>query len=101
MSKRVRYPRGDKFPNEGFVQRAIEAYFTNLGFELERSGYSDLVCKREDTGECWVVEAKGLTTEVGLDFRTGLGQLIQRMTDDHCNYGLAVPQIDEFIRPKR
>ena len=36
------YQRGLDFPNEGFVQRAIEKYFGNNGYQIIEEGYSDL-----------------------------------------------------------
>ena len=59
--------------------------------------HSDFACQEPNTGRRWVIEAKGLTTAVGLDFRTGLGQLVQRATDPKICYGLAVPDIPSFL----
>ncbi|MCI0575046.1 MAG: hypothetical protein L0331_02425, partial [Chloroflexi bacterium] len=68
------YSRGSEFPHEEFVQRAIESYFSALCFKEEVGGHADLVCANSETGERWLVEAKGLTTQVGLDFRTILSR---------------------------
>lgn len=76
MSK---YQRGVEFPHEGFVQSAIETYFTSKKYTILEEDYSDLVCINEQDNDKWVIEAKGKTSAIGLDFRTGLGQLIQRM----------------------
>lgn len=95
------YLRGGDFPHEGFVQRAIEGYFSGLCFKAETGGHADLVCAHSETGERWLVEAKGLTKAVGLDFRTGLGQLVQRMADESCNYAVAVPDIPQFVKQCR
>jgi hypothetical protein len=100
MMRKV-YKLGDKFPYEGFVQTAIEKHFRNLGFVVEVDTHADLVCADSKTGERWVVEAKGVTSEVGLDFRTGLGQLLQRMTDSSVKYGMAVPEVDRFLNQCR
>lgn len=75
------FPRGEAYPNEVFVQQAIEHHFVALGFRPEPAGFIDYVCVHPQTGERWVVEAKGKTTSVGLDFRTCLGQVVQRMDD--------------------
>ena len=92
------FKRGTEWPNEGFVQGAIEAFFRSGGFEVEEHKTIDLVCSHPATGDRWSVEAKGLTTAVGLDFRTGLGQLLQGMLQPGVHYGLAVPDIPQFRR---
>lgn len=92
------HTRGYDFPNEGFVQSAIEKHFSSLGFHNNTEGHADLICFHPTTNERWVVEAKGLTTDIGLDFRTGLGQLIQRMVDQSSYYAIAVPDIPQFIK---
>jgi hypothetical protein len=90
------FKRGIEWPNEGFVQGAIEAFFLSSGFEVEKHKTIDLVCSHPVTRVKWRVEAKGLTTAVGLDFRTGLGQLLQGMNEKGIHYGLAVPDILQF-----
>lgn len=72
-----KYFRGYDFPYEGFVQLAIEKHFTSLGYHINTSSDADLICTHPLTYERWVVEAKGKTTNIGLDFRIALGQLIQ------------------------
>ena len=94
---RSRLPRGMEFPNEGFVQQAIEAHFNQLGFEVEPATHADLVVAHPQTGERWIVEAKGKTTSVGLDFNTGIGQIVQRMLNRGDKFGLAVPEIPQFV----
>ena len=90
------YPRGFQFPNEGFVQKAIERYFANRGLQLDKVGTADLACTDPNTAAKWIVEAKGETSSVGLDFRTGLGQLLQQMTEPTINYAIAVPDTPQF-----
>ena len=93
------FPRGNDFPNEGFVQKAIEAYFTEQGFTLLDEGYTDLACVRPQTGERWVVEAKGHSKALNVDFNTCLGQLLKRMHDDESGrFGLALPDIPQYHR---
>ena len=82
-----RFHKNNEFPNEAFVQQAIEAYFTAEDFQIEQGGYSDLVCCNGEHGHRWIIEAKGQTSAVGLDFRTGLGQLLQAMQDPTALYG--------------
>ncbi|MHB9130423.1 MAG: hypothetical protein ACYDBB_04940 [Armatimonadota bacterium] len=96
LSSPSNYARGMEFPNEGFVQQAIERYFTSRGYLIENSGFADLCCRHPVTHERWVVEAKGETKEIGLDFRTGLGQLIQRMDDPVTHYAIATPDIPQY-----
>lgn len=91
-----KFKRGTAWPNEGFVQGAIEAFFRAGGFDVGKHRTIDLVCSHPFSGVEWSVEAKGLTTAVGLDFRTGLGQLIQGMEEPGIEYGLAVPDIPRF-----
>lgn len=93
----ARFQRGYNFPNEGFVQKAIEEYFNYLGYSRLEEGYPDLICLCEKSGTKWIIEAKGETTSIGLDFRTGLGQLVQRM-DEEANYAIAVPEIPQFVK---
>lgn len=89
---------GTEFPHEGFVQSAIEVHFSSLGFALDTNTLVDLSCAHSLTGERWVIEAKGVTSDVGLDFRTGLGQLVQRMSDASTKYGIAIPEEQRFLK---
>jgi hypothetical protein len=97
MNARGRFPRGTEFPHEGFVQHAIERYFVALGYRISPRSYVDLFCAHPGTKVAWIVEAKGMTTAVGLDFRTGLGQLLQQIQDETTNHGMAVPDVPQFI----
>ncbi len=90
------YKLGTEFPHEGFVQRAIDTHFQSLGFVMGSKGHVDLVCDHPTTRERWIIEAKGETSDVGLDFRTGLGQLIQAMDEDAAKYGMAIPDTPKF-----
>ena len=93
------FPRGNDFPNEGFVQKAIEAHFTAHGFTLLDEGYTDLTCRHPQTGERWVVEAKGYSKALNVDFNTCLGQLLKRMHEDESGrFGLALPNIPQYER---
>ena len=97
MAKSTGFHLGVKFPHEGFVQASVETYFARLGYSREAGSHADLVCVQPQTGERWLVEAKRVTSDVGLDFRTGLGQLAQRMADPDTKYALAVPDVRAFI----
>lgn len=90
------YKRGLEFPNEGFVQLSIEAHFRAAGFDITNDGQVDLLCTHPVSGESWHIEAKGQTTQVGLDFRTGLGQLVQGMRSETSKYGAAIPDTAAF-----
>jgi hypothetical protein len=93
------FPRGSEFPNEGFVQQAIEGYFQGKGYTLLAEGYTDLACVDHKTGDRWVVEAKGHSASVGVDFNTCLGQLLKRMDDaEVAHFGLAVPKTAQYER---
>jgi formylglycine-generating enzyme required for sulfatase activity len=96
-----RFHKNNEFPNEAFVQQTLEAYFTAEDFQIEQGSYSDLVCRNGERGQRWIIEAKGQTTAVGLDFRTGLGQLLQAMQDPGAFYGMAVPNTSAYIKQCR
>jgi hypothetical protein len=83
------YKRGNEFPHEGFVQDAIESYFEQAGYTLDTSTHVDLLCAHPVGGEAWHIEAKSKTMAIGLDFRTCLGKLLQRMTQQHVRHGVA------------
>ena len=95
MSQRS-YKRGIEFPHEGFVQLSVEEHFRKAGFHLTIDQRVDLLCSHPVTGESWHIEAKGQTTQIGLDFRTGLGQLVQSMQHNQTKHGIAVPDIPAF-----
>lgn len=94
----AKYQRGFDFPHEGFVQTEITDYFRDRGYTILEEGFTDLVCVCE-TRKCkWIIEAKGVTASTGLDFRTGLGQLIQGMEEEGVNYAIAVPEVEQFLK---
>lgn len=101
MSAQKVFRLGVEFPREGFVQWAIERHFQELGYQVKPHSHADLYCVHPMTGEMWLIEAKGLTSDVGLDFRTGLGQLIQLIEKAETKYGIAVPNIPQFIKQCR
>lgn len=84
------------YPNEAFVQEAIEKYFSDLGYQLKTKEQVDLIA--EKGSECWVIEAKGMTSSVGLDFNTCLGQLVKSMKDKHAIYAIAIPKHEKYER---
>jgi hypothetical protein len=96
MTIRRRYRLGVDFPSEGFVQAAIERHFSDLGFAIDVDGHADLFCTHPDRSECWLIEAKGKTSDPGLDFKTCLGQLVQRMRERDTRYGIALPDLPPY-----
>ena len=90
--KHFKYPK--IYPNEAFVQEAIENYFSTAGFEIKESRHIDLVA--EKTNEKWIVEAKGSTSQITVDFNTCLGQLARRMTSPFIKYAIALPYEDNY-----
>lgn len=95
------YHYSAKFPRETFVQKAIESHFRLGGFQFEKQGFADLACRNDKLGEHWIIEAKGVTSDVGLDFKTGLGQLLQHVDNPSTLYGVAVPETDAFLKQCR
>ena len=94
------FRNGVEFPNEGFIQAALDRHFAALGFTLRVESRADIDLLNPATGQHWVVEAKGDTKgNAGLDFKTGLGQLLLRMTEhDHeTMYGIALPDTPRFL----
>lgn len=89
-----RLPLGVSFPSEGFVQGAIERTFGH--HHPEAVQHIDFACIDRTTGERWRIEAKGETSDTGLDFRTGLGQLLCHMNQQGSCYGLAMPDTPRF-----
>lgn len=90
------YKCGGDFPHEQFVQGAIERHFEAAGYILDLSTHVDLLCSHPVTGDAWHIEAKGKTLAIGLDFRTCLGQLLQRMSHPHIKHGIALPDIPQY-----
>ncbi len=91
------YKKSSDYPNECFIQKAIEQYFERLGCVKQKVAHSDYIGINPYTNEKWVVEAKGETAAIGLDFRTCLGQVVQRMDESSTNYGVAVPYLKTYI----
>ncbi|MCG7639684.1 hypothetical protein F0261_17915 [Alteromonas sp. 07-89-2] len=96
MAIKSGYKKEHAFPNESFIQEAIDTYFISAGYIILDDKYTDLVCKHPINGDTWYIEAKGLTSQVGLDFRTCIGQLVQRMKVQSSFYAIALPNIEKF-----
>ena len=88
------------FPSEKFVLQRIKDHFEAHGCHCHEQQPVDLICVCP-SDERWHIEAKGVTAQIGLDFRTGLGQLVQRMRCAETRYGLAFPRTDRFLKQCR
>ncbi len=92
-----KFKLGSEYPAEHFIQQSVEAHFIRQGFCLDASTHIDLICWHPATGEKWQIEAKGMTSQPGLDFRTCLGQLVQRMQDGDVHYAIALPNEPKYL----
>ncbi|EMX8596732.1 hypothetical protein AAH223_003485 [Enterobacter hormaechei] len=90
------YKLPHEFPNESFVQECLEEHFIKSGFTIIRERPIDLKCINKTTNEIWIIEVKGKTTQIGLDFKTCLGQLLMRMSDPTYKYAIAMPDIISY-----
>lgn len=88
------FKKAKEYPNEAFIQEAIENYFSNKGFVIEKDGQIDLIAKKND--EKWIVEAKGITSQITVDFNTCIGQLVKSMASPAWNYAIAIPCEDKY-----
>ena len=84
------------YPNEAFVQEVIELYFSGKGYVIKTKEQADLIAEKHD--EKWIIKAKGMTSAVGLDFNTCLGQLIKSMTTGDQIYAIAIPSHLKYRR---
>ncbi len=90
------YKLKHEFPNESYIQESLESHFTILGFRLIKEKTIDLKCIHPDSNETWIIEIKGKTSQIGLDFRTCLGQIILQMNNDNYTYAIAMPDIEQY-----
>ncbi|QRN85831.1 hypothetical protein JR334_00925 [Clostridia bacterium] len=91
----MKYFKKEKvYPNEAFIQEAIENYFSNEGFEIQKDGQIDLIAEKND--EKWIIEAKGMTSQITVDFNTCIGQLVKNMESSTWNYAIAIPYEDKY-----
>src|SRR5687767_2627475 len=89
----AQYKLGRDFPREGFVQAALEQHFASC--RRHAIGHADFACT-DESGRQWLIEAKGETSDVGLDFRTGLGQILQGTPSPDWIPALAMPDTPKF-----
>ena len=91
----MKYFKKEKaYPNEAFIQEAIEKYFLNNGFTVEKDGQIDLIAEKANVK--WIVEAKGATSQITVDFNTCIGQLVKSMTTPLTNYAIALPNEEKY-----
>lgn len=83
------FKKDRNYPNEAFIQEAIENFFSNEGFVVEKDGQIDLVAEKHN--EKWIVEAKGITSQITVDFNTCIGQLVKSMSSPTWKYAIAIP----------
>jgi len=83
------FKKSNVYPNEAFIQEAIEQHFVMNGFSIEKDGQIDLIAEKND--EKWIVEAKGMTSQINVDFNTCIGQLAKSMASPLMNYAIALP----------
>lgn len=90
------YKLPHEFPNESFIQEQLEEYFIQLGYFVIPEKPIDLKCVHRANNETWIIEVKGITTQIGLDFKTCLGQLLMRMDNPEYKYAIAMPDIISY-----
>ena len=83
------YKKEKVYPFEAFIQEAIEKYFSAEGYSIEEDDRIDLIAFKPDIR--WIVEAKGSTSQITVDFNTCLGQLARNMTSPSIKYAIAIP----------
>jgi len=83
------YKKEKVYPNEAFIQSAIEKYFLAEGYKIEKDDQIDLVA--EKLNDKWVIEAKGVTSQITVDFNTCIGQLVKSMVSPLIKYAIALP----------
>jgi len=97
MANSSGFKRGDDFPNEGFIQKSIENYFSKLGYDKLNEKYVDYVALHPISKERWVIEAKGESKAIGTDFNTCIGQIIKRMDLRDAKYAIAIPETNQYL----
>lgn len=95
--KKKGYHREHIYPNESFVQESIEKHFISKGFDIENKPNVDLSCVHPESRESWMIEAKGQSKSIGVDFKTAIGQIIFRMDNNDYKYGIAVPNTKQYL----
>ena len=96
MPATFKHPGWDDFPQEGFVEAAVREHFAPPRFREEPHPLADLHCVDTQTGQHWVIEAKGRSNDSGGGVRKGLGQLVQRTLEPTWCCALAVPDTHQF-----
>lgn len=88
------FKKAKTYPHEAFIQEVIEHYFSIEGFATEKDSQIDLVAEKDD--EKWIVEAKGSTSQITVDFNTCIGQLAKSMASPFIKYAIAIPYDEKY-----
>ena len=86
------------------VKSAVLAFFRRQGYKVDPSpdtgpGGYDIVCYHEEKKRWWIIEAKGASGNLSVDFPQCMGQLLLTMHHGQmisASYGIAVPDTDYF-----
>lgn len=87
------------FPIEDFVVQSVDDWLVQNGYRdtvHARRGHQDPDLIAVSEREALVIEAKGHTGGIDLDYNTGLGQLIKHMDSEEAVYAIAVPDSPQF-----
>jgi|HigsolmetaGSP11D_1036233.scaffolds.fasta_scaffold13136_3 hypothetical protein len=91
---------GNVFPYEVYVEGVLKKHFQTLGYTVDKGNpyraEADLICIDPLTNETWMIQVKGKTKAIGVDFNTCLGQIIKNMTNPDHKHAIAFPDINEY-----
>lgn len=86
------------FPYETYVEASVTGWLFSQGFEIIKNRPIDVFATKADGDllEVWHIECKGLTSQNTVDFCTGIGQLLKRMSSQETRYAIALPDLPVF-----
>ena len=90
------YKLPHEFPHESFIQEVLVDFFESEGYSIIEEKPIDIKCSNADKNETWIIEVKGKTSQIGLDFKTCLGQIVMRMNNPDYIYAIAMPDIEQY-----
>ena len=93
------YKLPHEFPHESFIQEVLEDFFESEGYSIIEEKPIDIKCSNADKNETWIIEVKGKTSQIGLDFKTCLGQIVMRMNNPDYIYYFLKGRGIKFSRP--
>lgn len=89
--------------SEDDVKRHLQRWLEARGWSAEiawgKARGTDIVARRD--GAVWMIEVKGCgsRSEMRVNYFIGmLGELLQRMSDEHATYSIAIPAMRQFQR---